>query len=198
MRGNPHVRFGPGAAGKGPATTAGTSPVAYRCNARPGSRRHPRRPPPGLAGQVHNQAETSPPGRRAEPPTRVATAAAQTPANTRPPEGNRTSMAAVTSTDPPTAATAGSGPDTSLQSFLLGAGHHHTVGEERGLRGMPRHAVDEADPLVLAVRHWQQTHPVPPFPPECLGQAYTPPAEPPLSPRERYTARRRLHGRAER
>jgi hypothetical protein len=29
MRGNPHVRFGPGAAGKGPAY-AGTSPAAYR------------------------------------------------------------------------------------------------------------------------------------------------------------------------
>jgi len=40
---------------------------------------------------------------------------------------------------------------------------------------MPRHAVGEADPLVLAVCCWQQTHPVPPFPPECLGQAYTPP-----------------------
>ena len=31
MRGNPHVRFGPGAVGKGPATSAGTSPTAYRC-----------------------------------------------------------------------------------------------------------------------------------------------------------------------
>ncbi|MCO1653845.1 hypothetical protein [Pseudonocardia humida] len=30
MRGNPHVRFGPGAAGKAPATSAGTSPAAYR------------------------------------------------------------------------------------------------------------------------------------------------------------------------
>jgi len=30
MRGNPHVRFGPEAAGKGPAT-AGTSPASYRC-----------------------------------------------------------------------------------------------------------------------------------------------------------------------
>jgi len=105
---------------------------------------------------------------------------------------------AVTPTDPPTTATAGSGLDTSLQSLLLGAGHHHTAREETELRGMPRHAVPEADPLVLAVRRWQQTHPVPPFPPECLGQAYTLPAARPLSPRERYTARRRLDGRAER
>ena len=30
MRGNPHVRFGPEAAGKGPAP-AGTSPASYRC-----------------------------------------------------------------------------------------------------------------------------------------------------------------------
>jgi len=30
MRGNPHVRFGPEGAGKGPAP-AGTSPASYRC-----------------------------------------------------------------------------------------------------------------------------------------------------------------------
>jgi hypothetical protein len=30
MTGNDHVRFGPGAAGKGPAPQAGTSPAAYR------------------------------------------------------------------------------------------------------------------------------------------------------------------------
>ena len=30
MIGNDHVRFGPGAAGKGPARRAGTSPAAYR------------------------------------------------------------------------------------------------------------------------------------------------------------------------
>jgi hypothetical protein len=62
-------------------------------------------------------------------------------------------------------------------------------------QGMPgRHAAREADPVVLAVRRWQETHPVPPFPAECVGQAYT---GPPLSPQERYTARRRLDERAE-
>jgi hypothetical protein len=63
---------------------------------------------------------------------------------------------------------------------------------------MARHAVGEADSLVLAVRRWQQTHPPPPFPPECLGQASTLPAQPPQGPPERYAARRRLDGRAER
>jgi hypothetical protein len=62
---------------------------------------------------------------------------------------------------------------------------------------MPRHAVGEAVPLVLAVRYWQQTHPVPPFPAECLGLAYPLPAEPPQGPRERYAARHRLDDEAE-
>jgi hypothetical protein len=47
--------------------------------------------------------------------------------------------------------------------------------------------------LIRAVRRWHETHPVPPLPAEYLGPASAlVQAEPALSPRERYTARRRL------
>jgi len=55
-----------------------------------------------------------------------------------------------------------------------------------------RHAAPEPT-LAEAVRRWQQTHPAPPLPAECVGQASTLPA--PLSnPRQRSEARRRLDG----
>jgi hypothetical protein len=52
-----------------------------------------------------------------------------------------------------------------------------------------RHAAPEPT-LAQAVRAWQQTHPIPPWPPECIGQAYTLPE--PLTPQQRYEVRRRL------
>jgi hypothetical protein len=60
-----------------------------------------------------------------------------------------------------------------------------------------RHASGDVDPLVLAVRRWQETHPVPAWPAECLGRAYTLP-EPLQARMDRSAARRRLDALAQR
>jgi len=60
-----------------------------------------------------------------------------------------------------------------------------------------RHAAPEPT-LAQAVRRWQQTHPAPPLPPECIGGQAYPVPEPLSSPQQRAEARRCLDEHAER
>jgi hypothetical protein len=91
-------------------------------------------------------------------------------------------------------------PTEVLDTHLSGQGcpgHQHARREE-GETGMPgRHAAPEPT-LVQAVRRWQQLHPVPPLPAECIGGQAYPLPEPLSSPPQRSEARHCLDEHAER